>query len=120
MRRDAAFMRVYWSGAAIALLADLKLRRRGQSLDQALSDLQRCCLQSNRKWAAKEIMDKLDELTGTRIFSDLYTRYVHADAFPDLTAAYRHLGLLTKNDTFRLDDSAPLAHVRNAITLKAR
>lgn len=119
MHRTGAYMRVYWSGAAIALLADLKLRRRGQSLDRALSDLQKCCLPSNRKWTAKQITEKLDELTDSHVFSDLYAQYVYADAFPDLKVAYDQLGLMVKNDTLHLNDSAPLAQVRKAITQTA-
>jgi len=42
-----ARMKVYWSGAAIALLADIELRQRSggtESLDTVLGQLQSCCL----------------------------------------------------------------------------
>ena len=120
MHRTGAYMRVYWSGAAIALLADLTLRRRGQSLDGALSKLQRCCLPSNRKWTARELMDTLDKLTDSRVFSDLYAQHTQAVTFPDLTEAYLQLGLQVNDDTLHFDDTAPSAHIRIAITQKTQ
>jgi hypothetical protein len=115
MMRERAFMRVYWSGAAIALLADLELRQENQSLDQALSALHQCCLSSNRKWTGAEIMQKLDELTHTEVFSRLYDAYFHSDEFPDLDSAYRQLGLVVDKGSIRFADSAPLAQIRRAI-----
>ncbi len=95
------YMRVYWSGAAIALLADLELRRRSQgtqSLDRVLGDLARCCLPSDRKWTDRKVLDKLDALSGTEVFSGLYRRWLDSDRFPDLATAYRRLGLEAVGD----------------------
>ena len=50
----ADFMRVYWEGAAIMLLADQRLRERSggrQSLDTVLEQLRRCCLAPDVKLA---------------------------------------------------------------------
>jgi len=47
----SARMKIYWSGAAIALLADTRLRERSvgtESLDLVLARFQRCCLPSER------------------------------------------------------------------------
>jgi predicted metalloprotease with PDZ domain len=118
MLRDRAFMRVYWSGTAIALLADTELRRRSegrQSLDTALDALRRCCLPSHRRWGAAELLAELDRLTDTRVFSDLYRRHVPSDAFPDLASVYRRLGLEPSGGGLRLDDGAPEAGTREAI-----
>jgi len=95
------YMRVYWSGAAIALLADLELRRTSggtQSLDLVLGDLARCCLPADRKWTDREVVDKLDSLSEAEVFGRLYRRWLDSDRFPDLTAAYRELGLKALND----------------------
>jgi hypothetical protein len=116
MMRERAFMRVYWSGTAIALLADLELRQENQSLDQALSALYQCCLASNRKWTGAEIMQKLDELTHTEVFSGLYDAHIRSDEFPDLDSAYRQLGLVVDKGSIRFADSAPLAQIRRAIS----
>jgi len=86
-------MRVYWSGAAMALLADLSLRKEGLSLDYAMSEFQRCCLPAGNLWSTDEYMAKLDELTGTTVFTILHDKYLYADEFPDMQEAYKELGL---------------------------
>ena len=56
----AATMKIYWSGAAIALLADVELRRRSngaESLDMVLDRLAQCCLPSDRAWSGPELID---------------------------------------------------------------
>jgi len=119
MIRDRSFMRVYWSGAALALLADVELRRHSagaQSLDTALAALSDCCLPSNRSWTARELMQKLDRLTDTTVFMDLYRAHVDSDDFPDLGAVYTELGLQPMSATrLRLDALASGASICAAI-----
>ncbi len=109
------YMRVYWSGAAIALLADFKLRENGQSLDKALSMFQQCCLLKHAYWDTKEFMDKLDVLSNTTIFSKLYSQYAHSDQFPDLKTVYNQLGLNLGNAEMSLDNQADAIQIRRQI-----
>ncbi len=118
MMRTHAFMRVYWSGTAIALLADVRLRQRDSSLDQALWHLRQCCLPSNRQWSALELMEKLDQLTHTKTFTMLYEKHVDSDEFPDLEKAYQQLGLVVENGHVHLDNDAELAQLRKDMTRK--
>jgi hypothetical protein len=119
MMRDHSFMRVYWSGAAIALLADVESRRRSegaQSLDTALAAFGNCCLPADRSWNARELMRKLDQLTDTTVFMELYKKHVDSDDFPDLDALYGELGLQSMSATrLRLDPTAPGAAICEAI-----
>jgi hypothetical protein len=119
MMRDRSFMRVYWSGAAIALLADVELRRRSggaQSLDTALAAFGACCLPADRSWSAPELLGELDRLTGTGVFMELYRKYVDSDHFPELGALYADLGLQPMSETsLRLDPTAPQAAICAAI-----
>ena len=119
MMRDHSFMRVYWSGAAIALLADVELRRRSggaQSLDTALAAFGSCCLPAERSWSAPELLGELDRLTGTGVFLGLYQKYVDSDRFPALDALYAELGLQPMSETsLRLDPTAPQAAICAAI-----
>ncbi len=111
-------MRVYWSGAALMLQADMQLRESSggrQSLDTALQSLSHCCMENGRTWRAREMFKQLDELTNTRIFSNLYQRHVHAESFPDMRSTWEHLGVNTYNDRVSLTDEAPLATVRASI-----
>lgn len=121
MRHSRMFMRVYWSGTAIMLLADLQLRKssgNAQSLDSALAALGNCCLQTNREWTAPELFAKLDELTGTKIFSTLLSEYVNSAQFPDLSQAYRDLGLVSASGRLFMVSDAPFTHLRDAIMSK--
>jgi hypothetical protein len=119
MMRDRAFMRVYWSGAAVALLADVELRKRSdgrQSLDTALKALHTCCLPADRSWSARELMQKLDQLTETSIFMDLYRQHVNSDDFPELKTVYAELGLKPVSNTrVDFDPKAYGAGIRSAI-----
>jgi hypothetical protein len=119
MMRDRAFMRVYWSGAAVALLADVELRKRSdgqQSLDTALKALQTCCLPADRSWSARELMQRLDQLTETSVFMDLYKQHVNSDEFPDLSTVYAELGLKRVSRTrVDFDPKASAAVIRSAI-----
>ena len=100
MYRDGAFMRVYWHGAAMLLLADerLRLRTRGrESLDTALAKLHDCCLAPGQGWQASTLFARLDELTGEAVFGELLAEQ-NSSRFPDLTDAYALLGLRTAGD----------------------
>ena len=111
-------MRVYWSGAAMMLVADMKLREVShgqQSLDTALGSLAACCMQNGKTWRARDMFRKLDQLTNTEIFSQIYEKYVHADDFPDMRPTWQSLGISTRRDRIRLYKDAPMADVRSAI-----
>ena len=119
MLRERGFMRVYWSGAAFALLADLELRRASggvQSLDWALGELRRRFGPFDRAWEPREVVEALDQVSGGRVFGDLYRRWLPSDRFPDLTDAYRRLGLEAIDDTrLRLSDDPKAAALRGSL-----
>jgi hypothetical protein len=111
-------MRVYWSGAAILLLADVQLRQitgGHQSLDTALQSLSACCMSNAKTWRAKEMFEHLDSLTGTEIFMDLYDRYVYAYSFPDMRSTWKDLGVQIRYNQVSLTPTAPLANIRTTI-----
>jgi hypothetical protein len=115
-RGDNFLMRLYWSGAAIALLADVELRRSGSSLDAVLAGLQRCCLPSTRSFSAMAMAAQLDRLGGDGVFERLRARWTAAREFPSVGALLYDLGV--RRDTagrVRLDDAAPLAAIRRDI-----
>jgi hypothetical protein len=99
-------MKIYWSGAALALIADVELRRRSggtESLDLVLDRLQACCLPSRRTWTGRELFEKFDSLIGEPLFVDLYERFADSRGFPEFEAA--------------LDDPA-FAEIRATITAR--
>jgi hypothetical protein len=93
----SARMKVYWSGAAIALMADVTLRERSggkQTLDDIMGALQDCCLPSDRVWSGTELFEKLDTLAGgSPVFMPLYRRYADTAGFPDTRGVFARLGI---------------------------
>ncbi len=90
------YMRVYWSGAAIALIADVELRQRtngAMSLDRVLDELAQCCLPTQDRWRPSALMEKMDAIAGTGTFMRLYEMYVKRPVFPDVDRVFDVLGL---------------------------
>lgn len=117
--KRAATMKVYWTGAAIALMADVELRIRSngnESLDDVLSRLQECCLPSARTWSGPELFAKLDTLVDEPLFMALYRRYANKVGFPDVRTLAGRLGLAIDGNIIELQGDAELAHIRDAIT----
>jgi hypothetical protein len=111
-------MRVYWSGAAMMLKADSRLRARSggsQSLDTALESLGTCCMDPGRSWRAQDLLAELDRLTGYTVFSELYDSHVLDDQFPDLARTYAQLGIVTGKGSITIEQDAPWEDIRISI-----
>ena len=83
-------MKIYWSGAALALLADAELRRRSdgqQSLDTVLGDFEHCCLPARSSWSSRRFFERLDATLDEPLFMPLYQRYADRPGFPDFEDA---------------------------------
>lgn len=117
--RRVALMKMYWSGAAIALKADVELRRRSggvETLDSVLGKLQACCLPSDRVWQAMELFEQLDALIDEPVFLPLYRRYADTPGFPPYDELLDRLGIREARTGVTLSDSATWSDVRRAIT----
>jgi hypothetical protein len=88
-----------------------------QSLDSALAQLRACCLSPDTAWQARELFAKLDELTRTEVFAELYEAHVSSAAFPPVGDAYQLLGLAVEEEgeSIRMVDGAPQLAFRDAI-----
>ena len=118
MYRDDTYMRVYWEGAAMLLIADVRLRQitaGKQSLDTALAALNECCTTADRAWSARQLFDKLDEVTGTGIFGEIYDQHVASKNFPDLTQTYKALGISTGPGGIEFSAEEREARLRDAV-----
>ena len=119
--RWGSLMKVYWSGAAIALLADLELRQRSngtETLDDVLRQFQRCCLPAKAQWSGTRLFRRLDRFTDEPVFMPLYRRFADAPGFPDVRPQLAELGVIIDDGQVRLDDHAPLAALRSAMTAR--
>ncbi len=117
----AATMKIYWSGAAIAFMADVELRQRSsgaESLDTVLDSLQQCCLPSERSWSGTELFRKLDSLIDEPVFMPLYRRYANTAGFPDVRPLFDRLGVEIEDGEVHLQGRAQLATIRSAIMRK--
>jgi hypothetical protein len=115
----SARMKVYWSGAALALMADVALRERSggdETLDTVLQRFQSCCLPSRDVWTGTEFFARLDSLIDEPVFMPLYRRYADTAGFPDTSEIFSRLGLRVSNDKVSIRRKAELADIRAAIT----
>jgi len=124
MRYARNYQRVYWAGAAVALMADVELRRRSdghKSLDTALAALSESADFMRTPASAGSLLAALDEASGGRAFQDSAQRYLSGEELPDLTELYVQLGLIDAAQpagaeiALRAHADAPLAWIREAI-----
>jgi hypothetical protein len=114
MRAERGFMRIYWSGAAFWLEADIALRRSGvagASVDAALASFARCCLPQRRPWSPAAFVAELDRGLDVDVFRRLFERYRQRTDFPELADASRALGL---------DDDGSIAHPTDGAAFSLR
>jgi len=110
--------RVYWTGAAMMLHADIDLRKNTAnewSLDRVLREFNQCCNSDLRGWSATEVLQTFDKISQTTIFSSLMNRYVDSTEFPDVLPLYEELGLQYIDRKVTLDNRSPLSDLRDRI-----
>ena len=112
-------MKIYWSGAALFLMADVELRRRSGgevSLDTVLDRFQACCLPSGRAWTGQELFATFDSLIDEPVFLDLYRQHANTAGFPSFRPLLDQLGARADSGQLTLNNDAELANIRAAIT----
>ncbi|MDZ4730272.1 MAG: hypothetical protein SH820_10070 [Xanthomonadales bacterium] len=116
--RRGGTMDTYWRGASLLLQADSELRARSngqQSLDSALTQLIACCADPGRRWLALELFEKLDQLTGYGVFSNIYAQHAWDKEFPDPQATLEKLGVERRDENLTLNDAALWSAIRQQI-----
>jgi hypothetical protein len=112
------FHRVYWAGAAIALLLDVEARRASggrTTLDDLMRDMLALPGADRRSLTAAEVVASLDRRLGGRRASRLVTPLLASSDFPDVAPTYRDLGLRVTEHGVDVVPGAPLAAIRDAI-----
>jgi hypothetical protein len=111
--------RRYWGGALFCLIADIEIRKATGNrlgLQDALRALQRQGGNLSRMWSLERTIEVADGSVGAPVLATLYARMgPRADA-PDLARLWRELGVRQERGRIVLDDRAPLAAIRRAIT----
>ena len=111
--------RRYWGGALFCLLADIEIRKATSNrlgLQDALRALQLQGGNLSRLWTLERTLDIADRGTGTAALSQLYRLMGNRPHTPDLNRLWRDLGLIREHGGLVLDEMAPLASIRRAIT----
>jgi hypothetical protein len=111
--------RTYWGGALFCFVADVEIRRRTESkkgLQDALRGILNAGGDITHDWDLTEAFKVGDHVTGTTVLTDLYAKWKDAPVQVDLNALWKQLGITLDGRSVRLDEDAPLAAVRRAIT----
>ena len=112
--------RTYWGGALYCLLADLEIRRRTNNR-LGLQHAMRAILSSGSKEAGLPLEQLLaigDRAVGVPVLSGLYANMKDQPAPVDLDALWLRLGVRPVGKSVLLDESAPEAALRRAITAR--
>lgn len=118
MRETGHFRRVYWSGMAFALAADVRLRTRARpsSLDALLCAEGPVFRQTTATMPATTALRTLDRALGAPVLAPMGEAWSARADFPATAPLLARLGVHVASDgSVTLDDDAPLAAVRRAI-----
>lgn len=120
--RTSTWGRTYWGGAIFWLLADVQIREATHN-QKGLQDAMRGILDAGgnitEDWTVERVAEVGDRATGTTVIADLYKQMKATAVHTDLDDLWRRMGVQVKNGSVMLDDHAPLAEIRKAITAPA-
>jgi hypothetical protein len=122
MEESAAYQHAYWAGVALMLLAEVEARQQGASLDDLVIELRRRFVDDKPR-AALALLGSIDDGragVAARVLERVWA--AHKDEpFPGLAPTLQALGVqIDALGAVHLDDRAPLAAVRRAITQASR
>jgi hypothetical protein len=111
--------RTYWGGAQFCLLADVTIRKQTHNR-KGLQDALRAIVNAggtiDQDWPIEKAFAIGDQATGTHVLTELYGHMSDKPVPVDLDALWKELGVERTADGIRLDDNAPFADIRRAIT----
>jgi hypothetical protein len=110
--------RTYWGGAMFCLLADVKIHQRSANRQGLQEALRAILAQSGglaADWPIEKVLRSGDAATGTTVLEELYAQFKDQPVTPDLVDLWRSLGVEASGGSVSINDSAPLAAVRQSI-----
>jgi hypothetical protein len=120
--RTHTWGRTYWGGALFCLLADIQIRERtgGRSgLVDALRGLLAAGGNDQVDWPIARALREADKAVGVPVLEELYQSMKNAPVATDLDALWRSLGVDVRRGALTLDEKAPRAAIRRAISAPA-
>src|SRR6185436_790878 len=118
--RTHTWGRTYWGGALFCFLADLEIRDRTKGRRGLIDALRGIVAAGGHRadWSIERAFREGDKATGVPVLAELYGKMKEAPFAPDLDALWRELGVVRRRDGFTLDDAAPKAALRRAISAR--
>lgn len=111
--------RTYWGGAIFCLTADVQIREHTQNR-KGLQDALRGILDHGGRitqdWGIERALEIGDKSTGTDVLEKLYHQMADKASPVDLQQLWQKLGLSLQGGKVVMDDKAPEAGIRQAIT----
>jgi hypothetical protein len=112
--------RRYWGGALFWFVSDVRIRRatnNAKSVRDCVRFLVGQGANSRVEWQPKRVAAACDEATGTDVMKSLYSSLAEAPGDIDTDKLFAELGVTrVDKDHVKLDDAAPLASIRRAMT----
>jgi hypothetical protein len=109
----------YWGGALFCFLADVEIREQTNNkkgLQDALRGILNAGGDIRYDWKLEEALKAGDRATGLTVLTDLYAKMKDRPMPVDLSTKWKQLGIESDGKTVHLNDDAPLAAIRRAIT----
>jgi hypothetical protein len=114
--------RTYWGGALFCLLADVEIRDRtngARGLVDALRGILAAGGNDQADWSIERAFVEGDKAVGVPVLEELYAHMKDAPVTPDLNAMWRGLGIEVRHGELELDERAPRAAIRRAISARS-
>jgi hypothetical protein len=109
----------YWGGALFCFLADVQIRQQTQNklgLQHALRGILNAGGDIRRDWDLDKAFALGDKTVGVNVLTNLYAKMKNDPMPVDLPAMWKQLGVEPDGRTVHLNDDAPLAAIRRALT----
>jgi hypothetical protein len=112
--------RTYWGGALFCFLADVEIRKQTQN-KKGLQDALRAILNAGGDmrydWPIEKALQTGDRAVGGEVLLKLYEQMRDRPMQVDLDSLWKQLGVRIENGAAQFDNNAPLAKIREAITV---
>lgn len=118
IEREKIFAGMYWGGAILALMADVRARESSGGklgLEDGLRAVLEAGGNATRVWTLDQVVRIVDARLGGPVLGDLSRAHGHRGRPVDLEGLFRRLGVMRTEDGIELDDGATGAAIRRAI-----
>lgn len=113
--------RTYWGGTIFWFLVDLEIREQThgrKSIDDVVKTILAAGGDGSEEWPMQRVLEMGDQASGTHVMHDVYDLLAEKPRRVEFDRWWRRLGIRYANGEVTVDDAAPLAWMRKAITAR--